>query len=103
MARYKHVDYAQGQFISVAFEHQILPGSFEHALSYIVDNKLDFAILDDAHDNDELGAPAYDPRVMLKIVLYAYARGLLSSREIAVACQQNVVMMALSANTRPHF
>lgn len=81
MARYKHVDYAQGQFISVAFEHQILPGSFEHALSYIVDNKLDFAILDDAHDNDELGAPAYDPRVMLKIVLYAYARGLLELRD----------------------
>ncbi|MBI4424281.1 MAG: transposase [Elusimicrobia bacterium] len=41
--------------------------------------------------------------MMLKIVLYACARGMLSSREIAAACQQNVVMMALSANTRPHF
>ena len=103
MARYKPVDYSQGQFIPISFEHQILPGSFEHALSYIVDNKLDFSILDAAHINDDVGAPAYDPRVMLKVVLYAYARGLLSSREIATACQQNVVMMALSANTRPHF
>lgn len=103
MARYKPVDYSQGQFIPIAFEHQVLPGSFEHALSYIVDNKLDVSILDAAHSNDEAGAPAYDPRVMLKIVLYAYARGMLSSREIATACQQNVVMMALSANTRPHF
>ncbi|HAH07790.1 MAG TPA: IS1182 family transposase [Elusimicrobia bacterium] len=103
MARYKPVDYSQGQFIPISFEHQILPGSFEHALSYIVDNKLDFKSLDAKHVNDNAGAPAYDPRVMLKIVLYAYARGMISSREIEAACRQNVVMMALSANTRPHF
>lgn len=103
MARYKPVEYAQGQFVSISFEQQILPGSFEHALNFIVDNKLDFTALDAAHRNDESGAPAYDPRVMLKIVLCAYARGMISSREIAAACEQNVVMMALSANTRPHF
>lgn len=103
MARYKPVEYAQGQFISISFEQQILPGTFEHALSYIVDNKLDFSTIDAARTNDAVGAPAYDPRVMLKIVLCAYARGMVSSREIEAACQQNVVMMALSANTRPHF
>ena len=103
MARYKPVEYAQGQFIPISFEQQILPGTFEHALSFIVDNKLDFTTIDAAHTNDAAGAPAYDPRVMLKIVLCAYARGMVSSREIEAACQQNVVMMALSANTRPHF
>ena len=103
MARYKPADYAQGQFIPISFEHQILPGTFEHALSYIVDNKLEFTALDAARKNDDAGAPAYDPRVMLKIVLYAYARGMLSSREIEASCRQNVVMMALSANSRPHF
>ncbi len=40
---------------------------------------------------------------MLKIVLFAYSRGIVSSREIEAACEQNVIMMALSANTRPHF
>ena len=103
MARYKPVEYAQGQFISISFEQQILAGTFEHALSFIVDNKLDFTSIDAARTNDLAGAPAYDPRVMLKIVLYAYSRGMISSREIEAACQQNVVMMALSANTRPHF
>ena len=88
MARYKPVDYSQGQFIPISFEHQILPGSFEHALSYIVDNKLDFKSLDAKHVNDNAGAPAYDPRVMLKIVLYAYARGMISSREIEAACRK---------------
>ena len=103
MARYKPAEYGQGQFIPISFEKQILPGSFEHALSYVVDNKLDFSTLDESHANDDAGAPAYDPRVMLKIVLWAYSRGTFSSREIEAACQENVVMMALSANTRPHF
>ncbi len=103
MARYKPADYAQGQFIPIQFERQILPGSFEYALSYVVDNKLDFAALDERRSNDDAGAPAYNPRVMLKIVLYAYSRGIISSREIEAACLENVVMMALSANSRPHF
>ena len=103
MARYKPADYAQGQFIPISFERQILPGSFEHAVNFVVGEKLDFSILDETHTNDDAGAPAYDPRVMLKIVLCAYARGIFSSREIEAACQENVVMMALSANSRPHF
>ena len=103
MARYKPADYSQGQFIPIQFEKQILPGSFEYALSYVVDNKLDFATLDQVRKNDDGGAPAFNPRVMLKIVLYSYSRGIFSSREIEAACEQNVVMMALSANTRPHF
>ena len=100
MARYKPVEYAQGQFIPISFEQQILPGTFEHALSFIVDNKLDFTTIDAARTNDASGAPAYDPRVMLKIVLCAYARGMISSREIEAYCQKNVVMMALSAGGR---
>ena len=103
MARYKPADYAQGQFIPVSFEKQILPGSFEHAVNFVVDEKLDFSILDEIRANDIVGAPAYNPRVMLKIVLCAYARGIFTSREIEAACQENVVMMALSANSRPHF
>ncbi|MFA5140893.1 MAG: hypothetical protein WC728_16830 [Elusimicrobiota bacterium] len=43
MARYKPADYSQGQFIPISFEDQILPGTFEFALNYIVDNRLDFS------------------------------------------------------------
>jgi transposase len=37
------------------------------------------------------------------VVLYGYARGLLSSRAIERACRENVVFMALSADTQPHY
>ena len=60
-------------------------------------------MFDGRYRNDETGAPAFEPAVLLKIVLYAYARGILSSREMERACKENVVLMGLSGDTRPHF
>ena len=36
-------------------------------------------------------------------MLYGYYRGIVSSRRIAEACRRNIVFMALSADSRPHF
>ena len=41
-------------------------------------------------NNDEVGASAYGPRVMLKVVLLGYSQGLVSSRAIERACLHNV-------------
>jgi transposase len=103
MARYKNYNYSQGKFISVFFDKQILPGTFEYTLHYLIDQEIDLSIFEDRYNNDETGAPAYDPAILLKIILYAYSRGITSSREIAQYCQENIVFMALSADTRPHF
>jgi glutaconyl-CoA decarboxylase len=48
-------------------------------------------------------APAYDPKILLKIILFAYSRGVVSSRKIERACRENVIFMALSTDSRPHF
>jgi len=103
MARYKSYSYAQGKFIPVFFDKQIQPGTFEYTLHHLIDNELDLSIFNDRFKNDETGAPAYDPKILLKIILFAYSRGIVSSRKISQACQENVVFMALSADTRPHF
>jgi transposase len=103
MARYKPYSYAQGKFIPVHFASQILPGTFEYTLNHLIDHELDLSLFDERFRNDETGATAYDPRILLKIVLYAYSRGIVSSRKIEQACRENVVFMALSADTRPHF
>lgn len=42
------------------------------------------------------GAPAHDPSMMLKVVLYAYASGVYSSRKIARATRENVCFMWLT-------
>jgi len=103
MARYKPYSYEQGQMIPIQFEKQILPESFEYAINYIVEHVLDTNAFVQRIKNDETGAPAYDPKILLKIIFYAYARGIIHSREIASNCEENVMFMALSANTRPHF
>lgn len=85
MARYKPI-VRDGIFLPVVLAEQIQPGAFEFALDHLVDHELDLSALDAKFDNDDTGAPAYDPRVMLKIVLLAYSRGLISSRKIEQAC-----------------
>jgi transposase len=44
---------------------------------------------------------AYDPKVLLKVVLLGYSRGLISSRKIEQACKENIVFMALSCSQYP--
>ncbi|OPY74799.1 MAG: hypothetical protein A4E65_03739 [Syntrophorhabdus sp. PtaU1.Bin153] len=49
MARYKGYDYRQGKFIPVSFDKQILPGTFEYTLNYLIDNELDLSVFDDRY------------------------------------------------------
>jgi transposase len=52
---------------------------------------------------DVTGAPAYPPAMLLKVVLVAYARGMVSSRKIEAACREHVTFIALCGDTAPHF
>jgi transposase len=103
MPRYKDYDYQQCVMVPVSFDRQILPGTFEHSVNYLVDEKLDLSIFDSRYKNDDTGRPAYDPAILLKIVLLAYSRGVTSSRKIEALCRENIVFMAISADSRPHF
>ena len=103
MARYKDHSYTQGITIPIDFTKQIVPGTLEHTIHWLVDNKINLAEIEKKYKNDDTGAPAYDPRVLLKIVLFAYSRGIISSRTIMRACRENIVFRALSADSSPDF
>jgi transposase len=103
MARFKHYDYGQMKLIPVSFGEQIVAGTFEHTLNYLIDHEIDLKVFEHRYQNDETGAPAYDPAILLKVILYAYSRGITSSRRIERLCRENVVFMALSADAAPHF
>jgi transposase len=64
---------------------------------------LDLSAFDERYANDESGRPAYDPAILLKIILLAYSRGVTSSRKIAALCEENVLFMSISADAHPHF
>ena len=103
MARYKDYNYDQDKLIPINFSQQIIPGSFEHTLNYLIDNELDLSIFESRYNNDQTGSTAYDPAILLKIILAAYARGITSSRSIERLCRENIIFMALSADSHPHF
>jgi transposase len=103
MARYKPYDYRQTKMLPVRFEEQILPGTFEYTLNRLIDESIDLSVFEARYRNDEGGAPAYDPAVLLKIILLAYSRGITSSRQIERLCRENVLFMAISADSQPHF
>jgi transposase len=102
MARYKTID-TSPRFIAVDLERQLLPGTFEHALNYLVDHQLDLSRFDTRYKNDFTGASAYPPAMLLKVVLFAYSRGIVRSRDIERACREQVTFIALSGDTAPHF
>ena len=103
MPRFKAYDYDQDKFIPIRFSKQIVPGTFEYTLNYLIDHVIDVSVFAARFANEDTGAPAYDPALLLKIVLYAYSRGIITSRDIEKACRENVIFMALSADTQPHF
>lgn len=100
MPRYKPSD-CHSLMLPVVLSEQIVPGSFAFALDYLIDHELDLTALDARFKNDVTGASAFDPRVMLKIVLLAYSQGLVSSRGIAAACVRNVQFIAISGDSQP--
>lgn len=102
MARYKIIDRSP-RFLPVILDSQLMPGSFEYALDYLIDRQLDLRALDARYRNDATGSTAYDPRVLLKIILLAYSRGMISSRSIERACRENVLFMAISGDCAPQF
>lgn len=92
MPRFKPYNYQQTVMLPVDFEQQILPGTLEYSLHYLVDNELDLSIINGKFNNDEAGRPAYDPALLLKIALLAYSRGVTSSRKIeALYCENGSV------------
>jgi len=56
----------QSKFIPIDFSEQIIPWTFEYALSHIVDKHLDLTSFGDWYNNDNGGAAAYASSVMLK-------------------------------------
>jgi transposase len=101
MAKYKRYDYKQRLMIPVSLEDQLVPGTLEFAIHTLVEDRMDMSVFDDNYQNDETGRSAYDPKVLLKVVLLGYSRGLISSRAIERACLENVLFMAISCNQRP--
>ena len=103
MPNFKPYDYNQNVMVVINYGDQLQPGTFEHALHHLVDKKIDLCIFHPNYQNDDSGRPAYDPAILLKIILFAYSKGITSSREIQWCCDTNIIFKALSCDSVPHW
>ncbi|MFC1890140.1 IS1182 family transposase [Thermodesulfobacteriota bacterium] len=101
MAKFKAYDYSQLVFLPVCLEDQLIPGTLEFAIHTLVETQMDMSVFEDKYNNDETGRAAYDPKVLLKVVLLAYSRGITTSRKIEQACRENITFMALACGQKP--
>ncbi len=101
MPQYKNYNYSQTVMIAVDLEKQLTPGSIEYVIHKLVEERIDIKSFEEKLKNDQTGRPAYDPKILLKIILLAYSRGIISSRKIEQACRENVTFMAISSSQYP--
>ena len=81
--------------------HDWLPEG--HLARFIADvtEELDLGAIYRSYEGDGRGMAAYEPLMMLRVLLYGYCRGVVSSRKIEQATYEDVAFRFLSADTHP--
>jgi transposase len=101
MAKYKTYNYDQMVMIPISLQNQLEAGTLEYTINELVENNIDLSVFEERYQNDDTGATAINPKILLKVILFAYSRGMISSRQIERACGENILFMALSCGYRP--
>lgn len=87
--------------LPISLQSQLVPGTLEHTINELVENHIDLSMFEGRYKNDETGATAIHPKILLKIILFAYSKGLISSRQMERACLENIIFMALCCGYSP--
>ena len=74
-----------------------------HLAWFVIDavGEMDLDAFYAAYRFDGRSRPPYDPAMMVALLLYAYARGVPSSRQIERACVEDVAFRVIAAQQRP--
>lgn len=101
MAKYKPCHYDQMVMIPISLQNQLQPGTLEYTIHELVENHIDLSVFEARYQNDDTGATAIHPKLLLKVILFAYSRGIITSRQIERTCSENILFMALSGGYHP--
>jgi transposase len=76
-------------------------GDLAHFVSDLVESgTLDLSAIYESYE-EERGYPPYDPRLMIKLLAYGYANGVMSSRKLERATSRDVAVRMLCADQHP--
>lgn len=97
---YQLGDRRQRQLLPSAVEEYVAPDDPVRAYDAFIEC-LDLSALGIEIDPNQVGRPAYDPRAMLKLLVYGYAYGIRSSRKLERATRHNLSFIWLMGGLRP--
>jgi transposase len=75
----------------------------DHLALFILDavSQIDISQFYAKRRSDGWGRAAFEPSMMVSLMLYAYAKGVTSSRKIETACAEDIAFRVISANQQP--
>lgn len=103
MANYLDDNLNQSVFLDINYLDVLGDNTFEFCLYHLITHTLDLEIFHKRYKNNNVGRKAYPPAILLRVIFYAYYRGITSSRAIERCCKTDLKFMALAAGKTPHF
>jgi transposase len=99
---FRHYDPSQSFLLPPSLDDWLPEDHEARFISEAVEDLLDLSVIYGSYATVD-GAPPYDPRMMLKLLLYSYSIGVTSSREMERRCVTDVAFRFLSANAAPDY
>ena len=85
-----------------AIDDYLPDGDLAYFVPEVVD-RLDLAAILAPYEREARGYPPYHPQMLVGLLLYAYCRGVYSSRRIAFGCTHDLGFMVVTARQTPDF
>lgn len=100
---FRAYDPDQVLLISPVLADWVPDGDLAHFVSDLVEGgALDLSAIYCSYEG-ERGQPPYDPRLMVKLLLYGYATGVMSSRKLEAGSYRDIALRMLCADQHPDF
>ena len=103
MANFKDDNLGQQVLLNIDFLEILGSKSFEFSLYHLLQREDLVSDFIAQYKNTHSGRKAYHPAMLLRVIFYAYYRGITSSRAIESLCQTDLKFMAMAGGSTPHF
>jgi len=103
VANFKADNIRQQTLLNVDFLEVLGNDTFEYSLYRLLEREEIVEQFVAQYQNAHSGRKAYPPALLLRIIFYAYYRGVTSSRVIESLCKTDLKFMALAGGETPHF
>ena len=99
---YLRYDPDQQLLLPQALQEWLPEDHLAYFISDVVD-QLDLSEIADRYEQEKRGGPPYNPKMMVKVLVYGYCIGVPSSRRVARRLHEDIAFRVLAANNAPDF